>query len=272
MIGSSAEEITMANRPVALITGAGRGIGRGIALELVRAGYDVAGCDIVYEPGNTAVGLFEVAGTVAALGRGAEFLPLRADIAAIDSHDALLQEVLGRFGRLDLLVNNAGVAPETRTDVLETTPESFDRVLAINLRGPFFLSQKAARIMAAGDGKGGAAIVFITSISAETSSLSRAEYCLSKAGLSMAARIFADRLAGSGVNVYEIRPGIVLTDMTAPVREKYDRLIAEGLVPQGRWGTPEDVGKAVAALARGAFAYSTGLVLEVSGGMNIRRL
>ena len=262
----------MAKRPVALITGAGRGIGRGIALELARAGYDIAGCDIIFEPANMESGVFEVAASVSALGTGAAFLPLRADVAAVETHAELLQAVLGRFGRLDLLVNNAGVAPETRKDVLETSPESFDRVLDVNLRGPFFLSQRTARIMTAGTTRSEGVIVFITSISAETSSPSRAEYCVSKAGLSMAARIFADRLAGAGVRVYEIRPGIILTDMTAPVRERYDKLIAEGLVPQGRWGTPEDVGKAVAALAGGAFGFSTGLVLEVSGGMNIRRL
>jgi 3-oxoacyl-[acyl-carrier protein] reductase len=257
----------MTEKPVALITGAGRGIGRAIALELARTGFAVAGCDIVFEPGNGAAGLFEVRAAVE--DAGGEFVPLRADIAAIGSHEALLEEVLGRFGRLDVLVNNAGIAPETRLDVLETTPESYDRLMAVNLRGPFFLTQKAARIMeAAGRGT----IIFITSISAEASSTGRAEYCVSKAGLSMAARTFADRLAGSGIGVYEVRPGIIRTDMTAPVREKYDKLIGEGLVPQGRWGLPEDVGKAVAALARGEFAYSTGLVLEVSGGMNIRRV
>jgi 3-oxoacyl-[acyl-carrier protein] reductase len=257
----------MTDKPVALITGAGRGIGRGIALELAKEGFAVAGCDVVFEPGNTAAGLFEVRAAIE--GAGGEFVPLRTDIAAIESHEALLGEVLGRFGRLDVLVNNAGVAPETRRDILETTAESYDRLMAVNLRGPFFLTQKAARIMEAA-GKG--TIIFITSISAEASSTARAEYCVSKAGLSMAARTFADRLAGSGIRVYEVRPGIIRTDMTAPVREKYDKLIAEGLVPQGRWGLPEDVGKAVAALARGALPYSTGLVLEISGGMNIRRL
>ena len=257
----------MTEKPVALITGSGRGIGRAIALDLAKEGFAVAGCDVVYEPGNTAEGLFEV--RTAVEGAGGEFVPLRADIAAIESHEALLGEVLGRFGRLDVLVNNAGVAPETRRDVLETTPESYDRLMSVNLRGPFFLTQKAARIMeAAGRGT----IIFITSISAEASSTARAEYCVSKAGLSMAARTFAGRLAGSGIRVYEVRPGIIRTDMTAPVREKYDKLIGEGLVPMGRWGEPGDIAKAVAALARGELAYATGLVLEISGGMNIRRL
>jgi 3-oxoacyl-[acyl-carrier protein] reductase len=262
----------MHHKPVALITGAGRGIGRGIALELAGEGFALAGCDIVFEPGNLVEGLFEVKAAVEA--RGGEFLPLAADISLINTHAGLLASVQAQYGRLDLLVNNAGVAPVERRDVLETSPESFDRLMGINLRGAFFLTQKAARIMiwqkaAAPDLT--PAIVFITSVSARVSSTSRAEYCISKAGLSMAARVYADRLAEHGINVYEIRPGIIRTDMTAAVREKYDGLIAGGLVPQKRWGFPEDVGKAVAALARGAFPYSTGLVLEVSGGMDIAR-
>jgi len=259
--------------PVALITGAGRGIGRGIALELAREGYAVAGCDIVFDPGNAAAGLFEVKAAVEAL--GAAFLPVAGDVADLAAHDEILGAVMSRFGRLDLFVSNAGVAPAVRLDILETTPESFDRVMGVNLRGAFFLAQRAARIMLANKNEIPLlrpAFIFITSISASVSSTSRAEYCVSKAGLSMTARLFADRLAGEGIPVYEIRPGVIQTDMTAPVREKYDRRIADGLVPQQRWGFPEDVGKAVAALAKGAFAFSTGLVLEVSGGMNIRRL
>ena len=259
-------------RPAAIVTGAGRGIGRGIVLELAQAGYDIAGIDVVYEPRNRAAGLFEV--KAAAEKRGAAFLPLRGDIADLGSHDRLLVSVLRRFGRLDLVVNNAGVAPEKRLDILETTPASYDRVMGINARGPFFFTQKAARLMRdrAPGGAARPAIVFITSISAEVSSPSRPEYCLSKAALSMAARLFAHALAAAGIPVYEIRPGIILTDMTAAVKEKYDALIAEGLVPQGRWGLAEDVGRAVSALARGDFAFSTGAVIEVSGGMNIRRL
>jgi 3-oxoacyl-[acyl-carrier protein] reductase len=263
----------MTDKPVALITGAGRGIGRGIALELAKEGYAIAGCDILYEPENRSSGLFEVREAVQAI--GGEFVPLRADIAALDQHALLLDAVFARFGRLDILVNNAGVAPEVRRDVLETTPESYDRVLSVNLRGPYFLTQKAAKLMIDFRSKNPSArpmIVFITSISAEVSSTGRAEYCVSKAGLSMAARVFADRLAECGINVYEIRPGIVRTDMTESVRAKYDKLIGEGIVPQGRWGFPEDVGRAVAALAHGSFPYSTGLILEVSGGMNIPRL
>jgi len=263
----------MNNRPVALITGAGRGIGRGIALELANSGYEIAGLDIVFEPENKKTGLFEVKEMLGALGAG--FHPLQGDIADLACHDKVLADVLARFGRIDLLVNNAGVAPLVRLNILDTTPESFDRVFGVNARGAFFFTQKAARQMIlqvkrSPDPR--PAIVFITSISAGVSSPSRAEYCISKAALSMASALFADRLAEFGINVYEVRPGIVETDMIAPVRDKYDKLIADGLVPQKRWGFPEDVGKAVAALAKGYFPFSTGLVLEVSGGMNIRRL
>jgi 3-oxoacyl-[acyl-carrier protein] reductase len=263
----------MTRKPVALVTGAGRGIGRGIALELANGGFDIAGVDIVFEPENKKSGLFEVKDLLVKL--GAELLPIQGDIADLSAHERILKEATTRFGRIDLLVNNAGVGPLVRTDILETTPESFDRVLGINARGVFFFTQRAARLMIqeAKESPGPKpAIVFITSISAVVSSPLRAEYCMSKAALSQAAALFADRLAEHGVCVYEVRPGIIQTEMTAPVREKYDKLIAEGIVPQKRWGFPEDVGKAVAALAKGYFPYSTGLVLEVSGGMDIRRL
>jgi NAD(P)-dependent dehydrogenase (short-subunit alcohol dehydrogenase family) len=263
----------MNKKPVALITGAGRGIGRGIALELANSGFDIAGLDIVFEPENKKIGLFEVKEVLGALGAG--FHPFQGDVSDLASHEKILGEVIGQFGRIDLLVNNAGVAPLVRLDLLETTPESFDRVFGTNARGPFFFTQRAARQMVLQVKKSPdprPAIVFITSISASVSSPIRAEYCVSKAALSMTATLFADRLAEFGINVYEIRPGIVQTDMTVPVRDKYDKLIAEGLVPQKRWGFPEDVGKAVVALAKGYFPFSTGLVLEVSGGMNIRRL
>jgi 3-oxoacyl-[acyl-carrier protein] reductase len=262
-----------AKKPAALVTGAGQGIGRGIALELARRGFDIAGLDIFYDPKNSKRGLFEVKAKVERLGR--RFLPVRCDVASLPDHDRAVETVVEGFGRIDVLVNNAGVAPENRLDILKTTPSSYDRMMGINARGAFFLTQNVARRMVAGTSVEDAvkpSIIFITSISAAVSSPSRAEYCLSKAALSMAATLFAHALAPYGIAVYEVRPGIIATDMTAPVKARYDRLIAGGLVPQGRWGLPEDVGRAVAALACGAFGFSTGAVIEVSGGMNIRRL
>jgi NAD(P)-dependent dehydrogenase (short-subunit alcohol dehydrogenase family) len=262
-----------AKRPIALVTGAGRGIGRGIVLELARQGFDVAGLDIVFDPKDRRKGLFEVKAKVERLGR--RFLPVRCDIADLEAHDRALDEIIRRFGRIDVLVNNAGIAPERRLELLETTPASYDRVMGTNARGTFFLTQNVARRMAprtTGERRLAPSIVFITSISATVSSPSRSEYCMSKAALSMAATLFAHALAPHGISVFEIRPGIIATDMTAPVKAKYDQLIAAGLVPQGRWGLPEDAGKAVAALATGALPYSTGAIIEVSGGMNIRRL
>ncbi|MGA9773356.1 MAG: 3-ketoacyl-ACP reductase [Blastocatellia bacterium] len=263
----------MKKRPVAFVTGASRGIGRAIAIELAARGYDIAGSSRVFDSESNATGIGEVKARVEEL--GATFLPLQGDVSVLEDHERMIDVILEKFGQIDLLVNNAGVAPEQRLDVLETTPASFDRVLSINLRGPFFLTQAVAARMIAHKKQhpeSRPCIIFITSVSAYMSSPSRAEYCLSKAGLSILSAIFADRLSEFGINVYEIRPGIIKTDMTAPVESKYDKLIDEGLIPQKRWGTPEDVGKAVAMLASGAFDYSTGLVVEVSGGMNIRRL
>ena len=259
--------------PAAVVTGAGRGIGRAIVLALAREGFDVVGIDIAFDPGDRKKGLFEVKDRVVEL--GGRFLPVAGDVSRVEDHDRMLDAAVGVCGRLDVLVNNAGVAPARRVDVLETAPASYDRLMGVNARGPFFLTQNAARRMAAQKprpDKLRPSIVFITSISAEVSSTARAEYCVSKAALSMTATVFADALAPKGIGVYEVRPGIIATDMTAGVKPKYDRLIAGGLVPQGRWGEPEDVGRAVAALVRGDFAFSTGAVIEVSGGMNIRRL
>jgi len=268
-------------KPVALVTGAGRGIGRGIAIELARSGFDIAANDIVYAPGDRTSGLMEVKSRVEEC--GSRFLALPGDISSPAEHGIMLERTIGEFNRIDCLVNNAGVGPEIRLDVLETTHASYDRLMSINARGPFFLTQRIARRMiedleedrqapAAGGRRIRPSIIFITSLSASVSSVSRAEYCVSKAALSQTARIFADRLAGSGIGVYELRPGIIQTDMTSPVKDKYDKLIAAGLVPQGRWGLPEDVGRAAAALALGYFAFSTGAVIEVSGGMDIRKL
>ncbi len=259
-------------KPVAFVTGASRGIGRGIAIELAKQGWNLAGLSRLFDPKNTGSGLFEVKKRVEEA--GGEFLPLQGDVASLADHAHLLELILEKYDRLDLLVNNAAVTPEKPLDILETTTGSFDRVLGINLRGPFFLTQHIAQRMIAkpaADRK--PAIVFITSISAVMPSPSRAEYCMSKAGLSMAAAVFADRLAEYGVNVYEVRPGFIKTEMTsATIEEKFDEVTSKGLMPQKRWGLPEDVGKAVAALVSGNFAYSTGAVIEVSGGMNLRRL
>ncbi len=265
----------MEHRPVALITGAGRGIGRAVALALARTGYDIAANAVTFEEPGRAAAAHQLELERLVRAEGAGFLAVPGDIADLDRHEGLLDAVRRAFGRLDLLVNNASVAPLERRDILETEPQSYDRVMAVNARGTFFLTQRAARWLVE-QAQGGRAVrpavIFITSISAEVSSPSRAEYCLSKAEAGAAARLFADRLVSSGINVYEVRPGIILTDMTAPVKDKYDRLIAEGVVPQKRWGTPEDVARAVTALAGGDFGFSTGACLEVSGGMNIRRL
>jgi len=261
------------NKKVAIVTGAGRGIGRGIVLELAKNGFDVAGVDIIFDANNKKKGLFEVKNRVEEL--GTEFLPIQADISSLDDHQKIIEKILEKFGKIDLLVNNAGVAPKKRLDILETTSESYDRLMLINARGPFFLTQSIANQMikqVKDNPKYIPNIIFISSISAYVSSPSRAEYCISKAAVSMSAKIFSDRLSEYGINVYEIRPGIIQTDMTAVVKEKYDKLIAEGLVPQKRWGYPEDIGKAVVGLVNGNFNYSTGLVVEVSGGMNIQRL
>jgi NAD(P)-dependent dehydrogenase (short-subunit alcohol dehydrogenase family) len=206
---------------------------------------------------------------------GGRWLTVEADVSDLAAHEAVIARVTDVFGRLDLFVSNAGVAPERRLDVLETTPESFDRVMGTNLRGAFFLAQKAARYMLsckAAHADVRPRLVFIGSISAQASSPGRAEYCVSKAGLSMVARVLADRLAPEGLPVFEVRPGVIRTDMTAPVQQQYDAAIAGGLVPQRRWGEPEDVARVVSALARGDFDYATGLIVDVGGGIHIPRL
>ncbi|MCG3179605.1 MAG: 2-dehydro-3-deoxy-D-gluconate 5-dehydrogenase [Phycisphaerae bacterium] len=264
--------VQQSNTPCALVTGAGQGIGRGIALALAGAGYDIVANDIVADPNNKAKGVYEVADRVEELGR--RCLPVQGDVSSMDDHRRVIESAVRAFGGIDVLVNNAGVAPKVRMDMLEMTAESYDRLMNINLRGPFFLTQAVANQMIRQAGRSQKpVVVFISSISATVSSTGRAEYCLSKAGVSMAARLFADRLAKHDITVFEIRPGIIATDMTSVVKEKYDKLIHEqGLLPQARWGTPEDIGRAVVALAQGCFAYSTGQVIEVGGGFGIPRL
>lgn len=259
-----------ANPKVAVVTGGSRGIGRGIVLELARAGFAL----VVHSRsgGESAACTKELA-----LKAGSpEVVCFEADLADLEQGRELVDRIFEHFGRCDIWVNNAGIAPDVRLDLLETTPESWDKVLGTNLRGPFFLTQAVARRMIetqAGEKDAKPEqIVFITSVSSTVASVQRGEYCVSKAGLSMVAQLFAARLAGQGVVVTEIRPGIIATDMTAAVQEKYDRLIAEGLVPQGRWGTPEDVGRVVAAIARGDLNFSTGAVITVDGGLTVARL
>lgn len=256
--------------PVALITGSSRGIGRGIALALADVGYDIVvnGTDITDDTGAP-----QTARLIESHGRTAWIV--QADISSADDRRRLVDRTLERFGRIDLLVNNAGVAPRQRLDLLEATEESFDRVLGVNLKGPYFLTQRVAREMLRLRQQGLVAtprIVFITSISAHFSSPSRGEYCVSKAGAAMAAMLFADRLAAEGIVVFELRPGIIDTRMVAPVHEKYERLIADGLVPQRRFGVPEDIGRVVAAIGRGDLDFCTGAVIEVGGGIGLRRL
>ncbi|MGN1346193.1 MAG: 3-ketoacyl-ACP reductase [Eubacteriales bacterium] len=257
------------HRKTALVTGAARGIGRGISLTLARAGYTV--CAVGTRPAEDE----NVRGYLAELtALSPESFYLSGDISNGEDRAHLVEEAFAGLGELDALVNNAGVAPLVRNDLLEMTEESFDRVLNINLRGTFFLTQAVAARMAAQPPASDfrRVIVFITSISAAVSSINRGEYCISKAGLSMAARLYADRLAGSGINVYEVRPGIIATDMTAGVMQKYQTLIDGGLCPIARIGQPEDVGRVVQALCDGCLPYSTGEILHVDGGMAIQRL
>jgi NAD(P)-dependent dehydrogenase (short-subunit alcohol dehydrogenase family) len=253
----------------ALVTGASRGIGRGIALALAGGGFDV----VVNYASNASA----AADVVAEIRRtGARAHPVQADIAQSEDRARLVDEAYSAFGRLDLLVNNAGVAPDVRADLLDASEASFDRLVAINLKGPYFLTQLVARRMIEQRAAGVVSeprIVTISSISAYTASVNRGDYCVTKAGLSMMTQLYAARLAEHGINVYEIRPGIVATDMTGAVRERYDKLILEdGLTPIRRWGQPDDVGKAVLAVASGLLPFSTGQVIDVDGGFHLRTL
>ncbi|MDE2998628.1 MAG: 3-ketoacyl-ACP reductase [Gemmatimonadota bacterium] len=254
--------------PVALVTGSSRGIGRAIACCLADVGYDIV---VNYEKNLDAAK--QTADEVRKRNRRPRICG--ASVAVPDESRRLIEFTMDAFGRIDLLVNNAGIAPRTRRDILETPPESYDEVLDTNLKGPYFLTQLAATHMIQLTGNGiipKARIVNITSISAFASSTSRGEYCISKAGLSMMTMLFAARLAEHGITVNEIQPGVIKTDMTGPVREIYDRRIAEGLTPIRRWGQPEDVGKAVAAVALGYFDFTTGAAIPVDGGFHLRRL
>lgn len=256
------------NSRVALVTGAASGIGRAILLRLAADGFSVVGCS---RRGADHESVQSLSREFDALGADWRYVP--ADISDDDGRRRAVDSAYESFGRLDVLVNCAGVAPEKRVDILELSPEAFDRLMNINLRGTFFLTQYAASRMANDTvPETPRAIITITSISADTVSLNRAEYCISKAGLSMASKLFAARLAEYGINVYELRPGIIDTEMIAPVRERYEALLSGGLAPLGRMGKPEDIADAVSALAAGALRYSTGEVIYLDGGMHISRL
>ncbi len=261
----------MNDRPVSLVTGAGRGIGRGIAIELAKLGHAV----VVNYAGNA-----DAAEECLRLVReaGGDGIVARADVSASADRERLVQETLDAYGRIDMLVNNAGVAPNARADLLEASEESFDRLINVNLKGPYFLTQLVARRMIEQIERGQSSafgpprIVTISSISAYAASVNRGDYCVAKAGLAMMTALYAARLAEYGINVYEIRPGVIATDMTEGVKEKYDRMIEQGAWPIRRWGLPEDVGRAVAAIARGDLPYSTGEAINVDGGFHLRTL
>ncbi len=259
--------------PVVLVTGSSRGLGRGIALELARRGFSIG----VNYVGNRAAAEETVAACrqVAAVPRQ-HFVPLQADIGQRADRTRLLGDLLSEFGRIDALVNNAGIAPRQRADITAASEESFEELVRTNLQGPYFLTQAVVRHWLEHKPTPAAAhgfkVVFVTSISADTASTNRGDYCITKAGLAMAAQLWAVRLAAENIQVVEIRPGVMATDMTAGVREKYDELLATGIVPQRRWGEPADVGLAVGAVLSGQLPFSTGAVIPVDGGVHLRRL
>ena len=258
----------MTDRPVALVTGASRGIGKAIAEELAALNYDIV---ISYRSADDKAR--EVKKQIESLSAACELF--KGDISSADDRKALVAFTKDTFGRCNLLVNNAGVAPSQRMDLLEATEESFDRVMNINLKAPYFLTQAVACWMVQQKQQypnRDYRIVNIGSISAFTSSPARGEYCISKAGMAMMTKLFADRLAECEIGVFEIQPGVIATDMTTVVTEKYDKLIAEGLTPTKRWGQGKDVANAVAAIAEGRLDFSTGQVLNVDGGFHLRRL
>lgn len=252
-----------------LVTGGGRGIGRGICLSLASNGFSV----LINYAGNEEAALeTQRLCTQAARDSLQTFHILKADISDTQMRSQLIEQAFSATETLDGLVNNAGVAPLKRADLLDMSEESFDRLMHINLRGPVLLTQQIAKRWKETDSLQGKTIIFITSVSATMVSVNRAEYCISKAGLGMAASLFATRLAGDGALVYEIRPGIIKTDMTSAVQQKYDTLLEQGIVPQMRWGLPEDIGRTVNSLLQGGMPFSTGTVITVDGGLAIPRL
>ena len=263
----------MTTIPVILVTGASRGLGRGIAIELAKAGYSVA---INYAGNEKAASDTVQLCQDVAKNTEQKFIPVQGDISSSASRTSLLDGVLEKLGRIDGLVNNAGIAPKERADITEASEESFDTLVQTNLKGPYFLTQTVVNHWLKGDVEpaisSGFKVIFVTSISSHTASTSRGDYCISKAGLSMATQLWANRLANENVQVYEVRPGIMKTDMTSGVTSKYDALIADGLVPQHRWGTAEDLGLGVTALVDGKFPFSTGTVIDIDGGFQMRHL
>jgi NAD(P)-dependent dehydrogenase (short-subunit alcohol dehydrogenase family) len=259
----------MSIRKVALITGGSRGIGFGIARALAQSGFD-----IVINGRRPAEDVTDAISQLRSA--GAKVLYIRADIASLSDHALMLQQIEQTFGRLDVLVNNAGVAPEQRADILDATEDSFDRLISINLKGPYFLTQTVAKWMirqqqsSRGEWRG--CIINVSSISATVTSINRGDYCISKAGIAMATKLWATRLTEFNIDVYEIRPGIIASDMTAGVKEKYDKLFASGLAIEKRWGNPEDIGRAATMLATGQLPYAPGQVLILDGGVTLPRL
>lgn len=260
--------MTTPPKRVALVTGGSRGIGLGIAEHLANAGYNL----VI----NGRRPQADVQDTIDALSkRGAEVLYRPMDVSNVDEHQAMLDAISDKFGRLDALINNAGVAPNVRADILDAEPDSFDRLININLRGPYFLTQAAAKWFIEqkkNDAEFKGVIVNVSSISATVVSVNRGDYCISKAGVAMATQLWAARLGEFGLGVFEVRPGVIRTDMTAGVTEKYDKLFADGLAVEPRWGEPSDIGKAVTALASGDLTYATGNIFMVDGGLTIQRL
>lgn len=259
--------------PVVLITGASRGLGRGIAIEVAKRGYSA----VVNYAKNRKAALETVSVcNKVRLSKDQKFVPVQADVGDMSQVKRLVKNSLAELGRIDALVSNAGMAPRVRRDLTEMTEESFSEVMRVNLQGPFFLTQSVANYWLRERIEpflpAGFKVVIVSSISAEAVSLNRGEYCISKAGLSMVNKLWATRLAEHGVGVYEVRPGVMATDMTSAVKEKYDKQLAEGLVPMKRWGTPEDVGQAVCALLSGQFPFSTGEVIYIDGGLHLQRL
>jgi 3-oxoacyl-[acyl-carrier protein] reductase len=247
------------------ITGGRRGIGRAIAYAFAENGHDIILNDLAEDEAAR-----ETLEAIEARGAKAHFL--KADIGEVSGHEALVESAFAAFGGIDVLVNNAGISVARRGDMLEATPQSFDRLIAVNLRGPFFLTQAVARRWLREGSAPARSIVNIASANANMASIDRAEYCLSKTGVGMMTKLYALRLADAGIAVFEIRPGVIRTDMTAVVSADYEKRIAEGLTPAGRWGEPEDVARAVVALTTGEFHFSTGEIIHVDGGLHIARL